>query len=510
MSKLRTLLRAALANAPSFSAVSSVVRTEADVAGNLLRSIATQHVPSVEAGLASRSPAAISARWMHTFSSTPALNQGSYPIASLLTRHARQVALQTQRGLSTVAASGATSSISSATMTTAAALTAGLSPGTRRALTIWLAGGSAWVFSMVVIGGITRLTRSGLSMTDWKFTGERPPQTQEEWQTEFDRYKLSPEFKLVNSTMDLEQFKFIYWMEWGHRMWGRALGIFFAVPCAIFAARGSITRPLARRLGILFLMGGSQGFVGWWMVRSGLVEPTDNKVPRVSSYRLAAHLTSAFAIYATMVWTTLSVAFPHPPVVTAGPPAARAAAALYKLALPAAVLLGITAISGAFVAGIDAGHAYNTFPQMNGQWIPEEYFDMTGWRNIFENTAAVQLHHRILALSTLTACLGLWRYGTRMPDLPRASRLLLHTLAAGVVCQVSLGVATLLTYVPVSLGSLHQAGAMTLFTIMLSLLYTVRPAPVLAPFRMLASMPWSTTSAAVAVMAVGGAVANSA
>jgi cytochrome c oxidase assembly protein subunit 15 len=509
MSKLRTLLRAAVANAPSFSAVSSVVRTEAEIAGNLLRAMATQQVPRMATGLASRSPASLSARWMHTFSSgsVPSVKEhGSYSfIAALLSRQARHLALQ-HRGLSTVAAVGGTTSSFSAT----AALTAGLSPGTRRALTIWLAGGSAWVFSMVVIGGITRLTRSGLSMTDWKFTGEKPPQTQEEWQAEFERYKLSPEFKLVNSTMDLEHFKFIYWMEWGHRMWGRALGIFFAVPCAIFAARGAITRPLARRLGILFLMGGSQGLVGWWMVRSGLIEPTDNKVPRVSSYRLAAHLTSAFAIYATMVWTTLSVAFPNPLVVTAGPPAARAAAALYKVALPAAVLLGTTAISGAFVAGIDAGHAYNTFPDMNGQWIPEEYFDMTGWRNIFENTAAVQLHHRLLALTTLCTSLALWRYGTRMLDLPRASRLLLHSLAAGVACQVSLGVATLLTYVPVSLGSAHQAGAMTLFTIMLSLLYTVRPAPTLAPFRMLASMPLSTTSAAVAVMAVGGAVANSA
>ena len=506
---MRTLLRSALTNAPSFSAV---FRAESEVASKL-RAMAT-NVPSVATGLASRSPAAaFSTRWMHTFSSSvsPVNQHRSYSsIAAVLSRQARQLAV-TKRGLSTVAATGAsaTSSLGSATATTAAAaLTAGLSPGTRRALTIWLAGGSAWVFSMVVIGGITRLTRSGLSMTDWKFTGEKPPQTQEEWQAEFDRYKLSPEFKLVNSTMDLDQIKFIYWIEWGHRMWGRALGLFFAVPCAIFAARGSITRPLARRVGILFLMGGSQGLVGWWMVRSGLVEPTDNKVPRVSSYRLAAHLTSAFAIYATMVWTTLSVAFPNPPVVTAGPPAARAAAALYRLALPAAMLLGTTAISGAFVAGIDAGHAYNTFPDMNGQWIPEEYFDMTGWRNAFENTAAVQLHHRVLALSTLCASLALWRYGTRMPDLPRASRLLLHTLAAGVACQVSLGVATLLTYVPVSLGSAHQAGAMTLFTIMLSLLYTVRPAPTLAPFRMVASMPW--TSAAVAVMAVGGAVANSA
>lgn len=429
--------------------------------------------------------------------------------ASVLSRQIRQAA--PRRGLGTIAADAAAASTAGTLgTTTAASLSAGLTPGTRRALAAWLAGGSAWVFSMVVIGGVTRLTRSGLSMTDWKFTGERPPQTQEEWEAEFERYKMSPEFKLVNSTMDVEEFKFIYWMEWGHRMWGRALGIFFAVPCAIFAARGSITRPLGRRLSLLFLMGGCQGLVGWWMVRSGLTEPTDNRVPRVSAYRLAAHLTSAFAIYATMVWTTLQVAFPHPPVVTAGPPGARAAAALYRVALPASILLGVTAISGAFVAGLDAGHAYNTFPDMNGEWIPEEYWSMSGWRNAFENTAAVQLHHRALAISTLIASLALWRYGTRMPDLPRASRVVLHTLAAGVCAQVTLGIATLLTYVPVSLGAAHQAGAMTLFTIMLALLYTVRPAPTLAPFRMLTTAPFSTMSAAAAVLAVGGTVANTA
>ena len=495
-------MRAAF-DAPSISTASFILRKESEATVGLLRSVATKQGSSI-ACLATRPQPW--AQFIHTMAKPTEAGRSA---ASVLARQIRQAA--PRRGLGTIAADAAAASVSGTLgTTTAASLTAGLTPGTRRALTVWLAGGSAWVFSMVVIGGVTRLTRSGLSMTDWKFTGEKPPQTQEEWLEEFERYKLSPEFKLVNSTMDVEEFKFIYWMEWGHRMWGRALGIFFAVPCAIFAARGSITRPLGRRLSLLFLMGASQGLVGWWMVRSGFVEPTDNRVPRVSAYRLAAHLTSAFAIYATMIWTTLQVAFPHPPVVTAGPPGARAAAALYKLALPASMLLGVTAVSGAFVAGIDAGHAYNTFPDMNGQWIPEEYWAMSGWRNAFENTAAVQLHHRALAISTLIASLALWRYGTRMPDLPRASRILLHTLAAGVGAQVTLGIATLLTYVPVSLGSAHQAGAMTLFTIMLSLLYSVRPAPTLAPFRILTTAPFSTMSAAAAVMAVGGAVANTA
>lgn len=308
--------------------------------------------------------------------------------------------------------------------------------------------------------------------------------------------------------MTLDEFKFIYWMEWAHRMWGRGLGVAFALPAAWFALRGAINRALARRVGLLFLMGGSQGFVGWWMVRSGLQEPENShSIPRVSPYRLAAHLTSAFAIYATMVWTTLSVAFPHPPAVAAGPAAARAAAALRSAALPVAVLIGVTAVSGAFVAGLDAGHAYNTFPTMNGEWIPEEYWSVSGWRNAFESTAAVQLHHRVLALSTLAAVATLWRRGMRMTDLPPASRSLLHGLAAMAATQVTLGVATLLTYVPVTLGSAHQAGALSLFTIMLGLLYTLRPAPSLAPFRLLTAK-YATGAAVAAVVGVGGLVAQ--
>ena len=500
MATLRNLLKAALSGAPSLA---SLCIRQAENKHAIVLAVSTR-VPTAFTNVVVARKLVTHAAAAAAAAAAPPSNQSA---ASLL-RHTIQSFRR--RAFGTFTASPSPSTATAITVTPAAALTAGLTPGTRRALALWLAGGSAWVYSMVVLGGVTRLTRSGLSMTDWKFTGERPPSTPAQWLQEFEQYKQSPEFKLVNASMTIEEFKFIYWMEWGHRMWGRALGLFFALPATVFLARGAINGALGRRLALLFLMGGSQGLVGWWMVRSGLVEPRDNRVPRVAATRLAAHLTSAFAIYATMVWTTLQVAFPHPPVVTSGPPGARAAAALYRVALPVAVLLGITAVSGAFVAGNDAGHAYNTFPTMNGEWIPEEYWEGGGsWKTLFfENTASVQLHHRCLAITTLIAAVALWRYGMRMPDLPKPSKMLLHGLVAGVAAQVSLGVATLLTYVPVSLGAAHQGGAMALFTIALGLLYTVRPAPTLAPFRLLTSPPLSTMSAVAAVVAVGGAVAN--
>lgn len=304
---------------------------------------------------------------------------------------------------------------------------------------------------MVVLGGITRLTRSGLSMTDWKFTGEKPPGTEAEWTAEFARYKQSPEFKRVNISMALDEFKFIYWMEWAHRMWGRGLGLAFALPLTVFALKGAMTRPLASRLALLFSMGGTQAFVGWWMVRSGLEEPASpHHVPRVSPYRLAAHLTSAFAIYAVMVWTTLSTAFPKPLSMivqesgsATSVSAVRAMSKLRGLVVPFAGLLSVTALSGAFVAGLDAGHAYNTFPLMGGSLVPEEYWGEDGlgnalsvWRNAFENTASVQFHHRCLAVTTLLGSAAVWKYGTGMSSLPRSPRLLLHALAVGTGCQV--------------------------------------------------------------------------
>lgn len=362
----------------------------------------------------------------------------------------------------------------------------------------WLAGCTGWVFSMVVIGGVTRLTRSGLSMTDWKFTGEKRPVTEEEWEAEFSKYKKSPEYLKVNQGMSLEEFKFIYWLEYGHRMWGRFLGVVFAVPCAYFAARGYITKPLALRIFPLFLMGGGQGLVGWWMVKSGLEQPRNEyAVPRVSPYRLAAHLSSAFAIYTGLLWTTLSVA--HPAGIPSSPQTLAAMRHALGFMVPLSALVAVTAVSGAFVAGLDAGHAYNTFPLMGGQLVPAEYWEagLTVFENTFENTAAVQFHHRVLATSTLCSVAAVWAM-TRGLALPSGTHTALHAMLGMTCCQVALGISTLLTYVPVSLGSLHQAGALTLMSITITILHTLRPAMSIPAGKAVAA------TAGAGIMAAGG------
>lgn len=343
----------------------------------------------------------------------------------------------------------------------------------------WLFGCATWVFSMVMLGGITRLTRSGLSMTDWKFTGNLPPMTIDQWEVEFDKYKQSPEYKRVNKGMSLEDFKFIYWMEYAHRMWGRGLGIVFAVPFAYFFRKGYITRQLGLRLSALFAMGAAQGLVGWWMVKSGLQEPESEYVePRVSPYRLAAHLTSAFIIYCGLLWTGLSVAMPEPPTDSVA--WVQGAAKVRRMALPVSAIVALTAISGAFVAGNDAGRAFNTFPKMGDKWIPDGLFELKPTiRNFFENTATVQLDHRILAATTLFAVGSMW-FATRNVQMHPAVEHLVKCTVGMAVLQVTLGVSTLLSYVPVSLGTAHQAGALTLFTMMILLLHTTRkPSPAL-------------------------------
>ncbi|XP_044472837.1 cytochrome c oxidase assembly protein COX15 [Mangifera indica] len=346
-------------------------------------------------------------------------------------------------------------------------------PRAQKMVGTWLFVSAAWVFSMVVLGGITRLTRSGLSMTDWKFTGGLPPLSDEEWLQEFEKYKQSPEYKRVNKGMSVEDFKFIYWMEYAHRMWGRGLGIIFALPFSYFLRKGYITLRLGLRLSTLFALGAGQGLIGWWMVKSGLEEPpSEYSEPRVSPYRLAAHLTSAFVIYSGLVWTALSVVMPEPPAESVA--WVHGAAKVKKLALPVSIIVGITAVSGAFVAGNDAGHAYNTFPKMGDTWIPDDVFDMKPLiRNFFENTSTVQLDHRILATTSLLAIGALW-LSTRKLDIHPAVRSMIGTTVGMAALQVTLGISTLLSYVPVSLGTAHQAGALTLLTFMILLNHTVR------------------------------------
>ena len=270
----------------------------------------------------------------------------------------------------------------------------------------WILGCGVTVFGMVVLGGVTRLTHSGLSMTEWRLQGTRPPMSPEDWEEEFAKYRKSPEFYMLRPDMTLEEFKPIFWYEYAHRMLGRTLGVLFVVPAAYFTARGYICRPLAPRLGVLFAMGGMQGLIGWWMVKSGLQVPTPEHgggyggydIPRVSPYRLATHLSSAFVIYAGIVWTGLTVLREVPLLAASTVSSEQLAAAtrIRQLALPLAGLVAVTAASGAFVAGMQAGHHFNTFPLMDGQIVPAGYGAELRplWRNFFEHIPTVQFDHR--------------------------------------------------------------------------------------------------------------------
>ena len=412
----------------------------------------------------------------------PTRGQGRTPAAVSAT--AAPLAALARRAFVSSAAAPLRASASASASAAAAAAPPSLVAGgafAERAVGAWLVGGCAWVFSMVVLGGVTRLTRSGLSMTDWKFQWESPPLTEKDWAREFAKYRESPEFKLANASMTVEEYKFIYWMEYGHRMWGRGLGVYFALPLCGFLAKGWITKTLGARLFSFFGLGAAQGAIGWWMVKSGLTLDAENPhdVPRVSPYRLATHLTGAFTIYAAMLWTTFSVLFPANKIGTEPPTraAAAAAASLRAKAFPLAGLIAVTALSGAYVAGLDAGRAYNTFPLMDGAIVPAEYwsaYEKKGWRNFFENTAAVQFDHRALAMATLAATTATHASSRRvMHLLPRRARVCLHATMGLVSAQVALGVATLLWHVPVSLGSAHQANALLVFTSVVGLTHAL-------------------------------------
>jgi cytochrome c oxidase assembly protein subunit 15 len=319
-----------------------------------------------------------------------------------------------------------------------------------RSIARWLLFVAAAVAAMVVIGGITRLTGSGLSMVEWRpLIGALPPVSQAEWQRVFELYQASPQYRTVNDWMGLADFQTIFWWEYLHRLWGRLIGAFFALPFLWFLVRGHIPRPMLPRLIGLFVLGGLQGLIGWWMVKSGLVSD-----PEVSQYRLTVHLSMAFLILGLLIWTALDLVMPH-----AGPPneAATAKSSIWVLAL-----ISLTVIAGALVAGTDAGKAFNTFPLMDGSLIPAGYNELSPWwRNGLENIAAIQLHHRILAIVTLVVTV--WFAWTTIRARGPASRPA-HWLAIAVVVQVGLGISTLITAVPVTLGALHQAGAVALFT----------------------------------------------
>jgi heme a synthase len=341
-----------------------------------------------------------------------------------------------------------------------------------RQIATWLLVCCAILFSLIVLGGVTRLTGSGLSITDWRpVTGALPPLSEQAWQQEFDLYRASPEYQQVNRGMSLDEFKVIYGYEWAHRLLARLLGLAFAIPLAWFWLRGRIPPRLRwPLLGILGL-GMLQGYMGWFMVKSGLVD-----IPRVSPYRLGAHLGLALLIYASMFWLALGLLRPA---------RAQASARVSGGLRPLLLLVAVTIMSGAFVAGLKAGLVYNTFPLMAGQWVPDGLLHLEpAWRNWFENPATVQFTHRLLGIGTLVAVLLLWLRAWRLP-LEGAQRLAFHGLAVAAIVQATLGIKTLLMYVPVSLGAAHQGGAVVLLSAALYALHITgrqrHPAAAAAP-----------------------------
>ena len=345
----------------------------------------------------------------------------------------------------------------------AAAAAAGGAP---RVVATWLLVCCTLVFALIVVGGVTRLTHSGLSITEWQpIVGTLPPLSESQWNEAFAKYQTTPEYRQVNRGMSIDAFKGIFWVEYVHRLLGRLVGFAFIVPLLWFVARGKVPSSpgLAPMLFGIFLLGAAQGALGWYMVQSGLVDD-----PRVSQLRLTAHLGLALLIFAAMFWTALTLLRP----VGAGGAQART---LFRGAVSLAALIFVMALSGGLVAGIRAGFAYNTFPLMNGHFVPPEIMLIRPWyMNFVNNMATVQFDHRLLAW-TLLALVPIWWWRVRATsEIPARARLAANLLLAMLLAQVSLGISTLVLVVPLPLAALHQAGAVLLFAAALNAAHALR------------------------------------
>lgn len=314
----------------------------------------------------------------------------------------------------------------------------------------WLLACCGLVLCILAEGGATRLTHSGLSITQWKpVTGVVPPLTRAQWEAELARYAATPEYEQENVGMSVSQFKSIYWWEYAHRLLARAAGLFFLLPFLYFAAKRRFERSLFPKLAGIAALWGLQGALGWFMVASGLV-----RQPRVSHLRLTAHLLTACTLYSLMLWTALGLLLPRRP---GAPPAP---AGLRRLSTMLAALAFVTIGSGGLVAGLRAGFFYNTFPKMAGYWLPPFLFPLKPWpRSALDDALTAQFDHRVLALTLAAGAALLWALTRRAPLEPRAKRAASLLLAA-VGLQAALGIATLLLAVPVPLGVAHQANAL--------------------------------------------------
>ena len=332
---------------------------------------------------------------------------------------------------------------------------------------------------MITIGGLTRLTESGLSMTSWKpIKGILPPLNDNDWNNEFNTYKTFPEYKQRDNDMTLSEFKRIFMYEYIHRIWGRTIGIVFSIPFLYFTIKGYIKGPLLIKCSLLMLAGGCQGLIGWWMVKSGLNNNIidDNKVARVSHYRLAIHLGSAVAIYSSLMWIGLGL-------ITKGKNLTSTCKStissnqfnnIKKLSYITGGMIATTIMSGALVAGLDAGLIYNTFPLMGDQLIPEGWNDLKPlWLKFLQNETTVQFDHRWLGMSTATLCILFWIYSRRVPLPPRTKRFLNGMIIMAII-QSSLGISTLLTFVNTHLAAAHQTCSILLLTTAIHVLHDVK------------------------------------
>lgn len=336
-----------------------------------------------------------------------------------------------------------------------------------RAIAWWLIACAAMIFLMIVIGGITRLTESGLSITEWQpVEGVLPPLSPAQWQDAFARYQLIPQFHAIHAGMTLDQFKGIYFWEYLHRLWGRLIGIAFFLPFLWFLCRGRIGRSLWPKLALIFVLGALQGLLGWYMVKSGLEHRIE-----VSQYRLAAHLFAAIVIYGAILWVAFDLlrrpdesrARKQPRAETLSSFSTERQIGIRRLLNSVLILVALTLVAGAFVAGLRAGSIYNTFPLMGDRIIPGEYAALSPlWRNWFENPAAAQFNHRVLAETTWLVIAFGWLYGRGR--VAGAARRALDLLAAAATVQAALGIATLLSVVALPVAAAHQAGAVLLVT----------------------------------------------
>ena len=325
------------------------------------------------------------------------------------------------------------------------------------AIFVWLLTITLMVLTIIVIGGLTRLTDSGLSMTDWRpLLGIIPPLNNNSWQTVFEMYKLTPEFKIVNKNMNLEEFKYIFWWEWFHRVFARMIGIVFVLPLIYFIIKKQLSYYLYQRLTVVFIFGLFQAFVGWWMVKSGLSEN-----PYVSPYRLTFHLMNALIIFSMLLWISMDYRYEIKVNFLSKPFSAD-----FYIFI-SIILIFITIASGGFMAGTNSGQSFNTFPLMNGKIIPDDYhMEDYGIYNIFENTVAINFNHRWISIFVffyiIFVCFKFIKFNNK-----NISSTLVYLIVFFLTLQVLLGIVTLLSNVYLPLASMHQTNSILLLSTLL-------------------------------------------